>query len=142
MQNLFFMIRMEEKRYTLHKTERLSSKKLIERLFGGGNKSFPAFPIRVVYMYQEPEETLSDVSILISVPKKRFKHAVDRNRVKRQIREAYRHQKHILLEALQASEQPKKMILAFIWLDNKLHTTEEVDYKVKKLLQHIAEEKL
>ena len=142
MQNLFFMIRMEEKRHTLHKSERLSSKKLIERLFGGGNKSFPAFPIRVVYMYQEPEETLSDVSILISVPKKRFKHAVDRNRVKRQIREAYRHQKHILLEALQASEQPKKMILAFIWLDNKLHTTEEVDYKVKKLLQHIAEEKL
>ena len=142
MQNLFFMIRMEEKRHTLHKSERLSSKKLIERLFGGGNKSFPAFPIRVVYMYLEPEENPSDVSILISVPKKRFKHAVDRNRVKRQIREAYRHQKHILLEALQTSEQPKKMILAFIWLDNKLHTTEEVGYKVKKLLQHIAEEKL
>ena len=133
---------MEERRYTLNKNERLCSKKLIERLFAGGNKSFPTFPLRIVYMPLAPEENIADASILISVPKKRFKHAVDRNRVKRQIREAYRHQKHILLEAFQASEQPKKMILAFIWLDNKLHTTEEVDYKVKKLLQHIAEEKL
>ena len=49
---------------------------------------------------------------------------------------------HILLDALQASEEPKKMIIAFIWLDNKLHTTEEIEYKVKKLLYHIAEEKL
>ena len=137
MQNLFFMIRMEEKRYTLHKTERLSSKKLIERLFGGGNKSFPAFPIRVVYMYQEPEETLSDVSILISVPKKRFKHAVDRNRVKRQIREAYRHNKHILHHALE--NQSYGLALAFIWLDKELHSSEEVTYRIKSLLERITE---
>lgn len=131
---------MEEPKYTLNKSERLCSKKLIERLFGGGNKSFPTFPIRVVYMYLEAEENSADISVLISVPKKRFKHAVKRNRVKRQIREAYRHHKHILIDALQASEQPKKMALAFIWLDNKLHQTEAVSYKVKKLLQHIAEE--
>ncbi len=131
---------MEEPKYTLNKSERLCSKKLIERLFGGGNKSFPTFPIRVVYMYLEAEETSADISVLISVPKKRFKHAVKRNRVKRQIREAYRHHKHILTDALQASEQPKKMALAFIWLDNKLHQTDVVSYKVKKLLQHIAEE--
>lgn len=134
---------MENQRYTLNKSERLCSKKLIERLFGGGNKSFPTFPIRVVYMSLEPEEeNVADVSILISVPKKRFKHAVKRNRAKRQIREAYRHHKHLLLQALRASEKPRKIVLAFIWLDNKLHSSEEVDYKVKKLLQHIAEDKL
>ena len=131
---------MEERRYTLDKSERLCSKKLIERLFGGGNKSFPAFPLRVVYMPLAPEENTADASILISVPKKRFKHAVKRNQVKRQVREAYRHNKHILLDALKAQETPTSMILAFIWLDNKIHSTEEVAYKEKKLLMHIAEE--
>ena len=85
------------------------------------------------------EENTADASILISVPKKRFKHAVKRNQVKRQVREAYRHHKYILLDALKAKETPTKMILAFIWLDNKIHSTEEVEYKVKKLLVHIAE---
>lgn len=131
---------MEERRYTLDKSERLCSKKLIERLFGGGNKSFPAFPLRVVYMPLAPEENTADASILISVPKKRFKHAVKRNQVKRQVREAYRHNKHILLDALKTQETPTSIILAFIWLDNKIHSTEEVAYKVKKLLMHIAEE--
>ena len=130
---------MEERRYTLNKDERLCSKKLIERLFAGGNKSFPTFPLRVVYMPLSPEENTADASILNSVPKKRFKHAVKRNHVKRQIREAYRVNKHILLDALQTKETPTKMILAFIWLDNKIHSTEEVGYKVKKLLVHIAE---
>lgn len=133
---------MEERKYTLKKSERLNSKKLIDRLFAGGNKSFPAFPLRVVYMPITPEENTADVSIMISVPKKRFKHAVDRNRVKRQVREAYRHHKYILLDALKQRESSTKMILAFIWLDNKIHTSEEVEYKVKKLLQHIAEDKL
>lgn len=136
------MTTLEKRRYTLNKSERLCSKKLIERLFAGGNKSFPSFPLRVVYMALEPEETTADASILISVPKKRFKHAVKRNLVKRQVREAYRHHKHILLDAIQALEQPKKLVLAFIWLDTKIHTTEEVEYRVKKLLQHVAEDQL
>ena len=131
---------MEERRYTLNKDERLCSKKLIERLFAGGNKSFPMFPLRVVYMSLAPEESTADASILISVPKKRFKHAVKRNLVKRQIREAYRHNKYILLDALKAKDTPTKMVLAFIWLDNKIYSTEQVAYKVKKLLIHIAEE--
>ena len=130
---------MEERRYTLDKSERLCSKKLIERLFGGGNKSFPAFPLRVVYMPLAPEENTADASILISVPKKRFKHAVKRNQVKRQVREAYRRNKHILLDTLKAQETPVKMIMGFIWLDNKIHSTEEVEFKVKKLLTHISE---
>ena len=130
---------MEERRYTFSKEERLCSKKLIERLFAGGNRSFPAFPLRVVYMPLSADENPTDVSILISVPKKRFKHAVKRNLVKRQVREAYRLNKHILIDYLKAQESPQKMVLAFIWLDNKIHATNEVEYKVKKLLHHIAE---
>ena len=130
---------MEDRRYTFSKEERLCSKKLIERLFAGGNRSFPAFPLRVVYMPLSVDENPTDVSILISVPKKRFKHAVKRNQVKRQVREAYRLNKHILIDSLKAQESPKKMALAFIWLDNKIHSTNEVEYKIKKLLHHIAE---
>ena len=55
---------------------------------GGVSKSFSIFPIRVVYMPVEQGEV--PASILISVSKRRFKRAVKRNRVKRQIREAYR----------------------------------------------------
>lgn len=128
---------MEERKYTLSKAERLSSKTLIEQLFAGGSKSFPAFPLRVVYMWIEPAEGEVPSSILISVPKKRFKRAVKRNLVKRQVREAYRKNKYLLLDTLTAKN--KRLVLAFIWLDNKIHSSLEVEEKVKKLLLHIVE---
>ena len=132
---------MEQQRsHTFSKAERQCSNKLNERLFGGEGKSFPAFPLRVVYMPLTEEEMAADVSILVSVPKKRFKRAVKRNRVKRQVREAYRRNKHILTEALAAQEGAPRMALAFIWLDGKLHPSVEVEQKVKKLLHHIAED--
>lgn len=125
--------------YTLNKKERLSSKIAIERLFAGGNKSFPAFPLRVVYM--QTERSCADeptVSILISVPKKRFKRAVKRNLIKRQVREAYRKNKHLLTEPLE--EKNQRLVIAFIWLDHIIRPSEEVENKVKKLLMRIAEE--
>lgn len=127
---------MAEAKLTLRKPERLNSRTVIERLFSGGGKSFPAFPLRIVYMPIDGE-SLPTVSILISVPKKRFKRAVKRNRVKRQIREAYRTHRQILAEALAASG--KKAVIAFIWLDNELHPSDEVEAKVKKLLTLSAE---
>ena len=67
--------------YTFRKSERLNSRKLIENLFSGGSKSFSAFPLRIVYTVSD-KDNLPDVSVLISVSKKRFKRAVKRNRVK------------------------------------------------------------
>lgn len=122
--------------YRLRKEECLNSRILIEKLFTGGSKSLPVFPLRIVYMFVEGEH-LPSVSLLISVPKKRFKRAVKRNRIKRQIREAYRKNKQILTERL--NESQKKMAIAFIWLDNELHSTQEVEAKVRKLLQLLSE---
>lgn len=122
--------------YRLRKEERLNSRILIEKLFTGGSKSLPVFPLRIVYMFVEGEH-LPSVSLLISVPKKRFKRAVKRNRIKRQIREAYRKNRQILTERL--NESQKKMAIAFIWLDNELHSTQEVEAKVRKLLQLLSE---
>ena len=93
-------------------------------------------PLRVVYIPVEGNH-LPPVSLLISVPKKRFKRAVKRNRVKRQIREAFRTNKQILTEPL--ANTGTKLAIAFIWLDNELHASEEVDLKVRKLLQLITE---
>ena len=85
---------------TFHKAERLCSKRVIENLFNGGNKSMSAFPIRAVYMPAKTGDLSAPVTVLISVSKRRFKHAVQRNRVKRQLREAYRKHKHILYDTL------------------------------------------
>lgn len=110
---------------------------MVERLFAGGSKSFPAYPLRVVYMWIDSAEGEADASILISVPKKRFKRAVKRNLVKRQVREAYRKNKYLLLDALAAKN--KRLVIAFIWLDNSIHSSAEVEEKVKRLLLHITE---
>ena len=63
---------------TLRKSERLDKKKVIEKMFAGGSRSFSVFPLRVVYL--PVEELEAPVSILVSVSKRRFKRAVKRNR--------------------------------------------------------------
>ena len=78
---------------------------------GGHSKSFSIFPIRVVYMPVEQGEV--PATILISVSKRRFKRAVKRNRVKRQIREVYRKNKQPLLDGLQSRGQ--RLAIAFIY---------------------------
>ncbi len=127
---------VEQDKHTLTKKERLNSLTLIEELFSGGSRSLPSFPLRIVYMPVE-DESRPTLSLLISVPKKRFKRAVKRNLVKRQIREAYRMNKNLLLRPLE--EAGKKAVIAFIWLDNGLRTSVQVEDTVKKLLQLTAE---
>lgn len=102
---------------------------------GGHSKSFSIFPIRVVYMPVEQGEV--PATILISVSKRRFKRAVKRNRVKRQIREAYRKNKGGLWQALEEKEQG--VAVAFIYLSNELFSSAEIENKVKILLARIAE---
>ena len=126
----------EKKIFTLQKKERLNSTIIIEKLFSGGSKSLPAFPLRIVYMPIE-EDDYPTLSILISVPKKKFKRAVKRNRVKRQIREAYRKNKFILKDVL--DKENKKAAIAFIWLGNELYESSDIENKVVKLLQLTAE---
>jgi ribonuclease P protein component len=123
-------------RFTLNKTERLYHQKSIEALFAGGNPSFPVYPFRVVYRRVE-DPAAPTAAILISVPKKRFKRAVKRNRVKRQVREAYRKQKQLLIEPLQAAGI--HVHVAFIWLDAHLHPSDEIEAKVRKLLLHMVD---
>ena len=129
----------EERRFTLTKQERICSRSITEKLFNSGKAhSMVAFPLRMVYMDLEKGEQESQASILVSVSKRFFKQAVKRNRVKRQIREAYRKNKYILLDQL-ASQQERRVAIAFIWLDNKLHDTAHVERKMQLLLQRLCD---
>ena len=118
------------------KKERIVSQKLIEELFGGGKShSLAAFPLRAVYMQQERQDRQEPVKVLVSVPKKRLHHAVDRNRAKRQIREAYRLQKQLLTEKM---AQGQTVDIAFVWLSDQLLPSAEINGRMKNLLERIA----
>lgn len=120
---------------TLRKPERLNKKKVIEKVFAGGARSFSVFPLRVVYL--PVEELEGSASILISVSKRRFKHAVKRNRVKRQIREAYRMNKHELLNVL--AQKQCRLAIAFIYLSDELIESSVIEDRMKTALARIAE---
>lgn len=121
---------------TLRKSERLDKKKVIEKMFAGGSRSFSVFPLRVVYLLPV-EELEAPVSILVSVSKRRFKRAVKRNRVKRQIREAYRMNKHGLLAVL--TEKKCRLAVAFIYLSDQLVDSSVIEDRMKTALARIAE---
>ena len=124
---------------TFCKQERMVSRLLIETLFSGEHSaSMARFPLRAVYMtIDRPEGAQTQpVQLLVSVSKKRFKHAVDRNRVKRQVREAYRCHKDMLQTVVPANRQ---LLLAFIWLSDQHLPTADVTRRIKNLLQRIAE---
>lgn len=129
---------MMQSRHTFRKAERLCSKKHIEALFAGDNRSLTAYPLRAVYTETEDEKIVNckSISLLISVSKRHFKHAVDRNRAKRLIREAYRLNKGLLLDHLPEDTQ---LDLAFIWMSDELCDYAIIETKMKTLLQRIAE---
>lgn len=124
---------------TLSKEERTCSKKLIEQLFNGGTaRSMSSFPLRAVYMLIPRTENMPQAQMMISVPKRCLKHAVDRNRVKRQVREAYRKNKAVILGPMESHEE-EGLVVAFIWMENRLHSTQSVEQHIVELLTHIAE---
>jgi len=124
----------------LPKAERVSGKKLPDMLFKGGKgRSMSAFPLRMVYMRTEcGDSAVPAASILVSVPKRHQRLAVRRNRIKRQIREAYRKNKGIILGRL-GDNTRHKVMLAFIWQDSKLHESTEVELKIRNLLTRLSE---
>ncbi|MBR1377788.1 MAG: ribonuclease P protein component [Bacteroidaceae bacterium] len=119
---------------TLSKAERITSRIAIDKLFAGTSSSVTAYPFRVVYMLQE--QTKAPVSVIISVPKKRFRNAVDRNRMKRLVREAYRRQKHHLSNAV-GMQQEGGLLIAFICITSHMCTYQTVYSSIGKALDKI-----
>jgi len=105
--------------YTFSKEERLCSKRLISLLFSKGS-SFNLYPLR--FVYHTPEDPLSGgTQLVISVSKRHFKRAVDRNRLKRQVREAYRLNKHLLTQ--HQEQAPRLLAIIYIGKEKKSFDT-------------------
>jgi ribonuclease P protein component len=119
---------------TFTKAERISLQREIDLLFKEG-KAFTVYPLRVIYIKQKPFSGVP-VSILISVPKKRFKRAVKRNRVKRLIRETYRLNKNPLWESLASSE--KGLLIAFIYIGNGVCRFPVMEGAMKKVISSFS----
>ena len=122
------------KRNTFPLREHLKSKSAIEQVYANGT-SVTSFPMRAIFVEQPQEAQDPTATILINVSKKRFRHAVDRNLIKRRIREAYRTSKHPFIEALEKCG--KKMAVAIIYIDNKHNSTAFIRKKMAKLLESI-----
>ncbi len=130
--------------FTFKKSERITSLKEIDSLFERGkSSSVVVFPIRAVYQtYLMPQDKPAPaVKVLVSVAKKRLHHAVDRNRAKRQVREAYRLLHLPLTEAVKRLNPPTGLRVAFIWLSDTPQPTSKVFASTDKIMS-LMEKKL
>ncbi|MCI6503644.1 MAG: ribonuclease P protein component [Prevotella sp.] len=113
------------------KSQRLCERHLIDSLFVPGNsRSFTSYPLRLVISVSET----ADNQLMISVPKRCLRHAVDRNRVKRQVREAYRNNRRLL-----TLPEGQHVVMAMIWLDSHHYPSSKVTAKVCNLLRKASE---
>ena len=121
----------------LYKKEKLRSVVAIEQLFGTGRGAEFArlcYPLRVVARRNPRRSSDAPIAFLISVPKKRLRHAVDRVTVRRRVREAYRlrHQDYALEEGV-------RLDVAFVYVGNKPESYEIISRAMGRLLRAISE---
>lgn len=124
---------------TFCKPERLCGSTQIDRLFREGNRQISVFPVRLVWLLADD---INGIQVLISAPKRNFHHAVDRNRIKRQIREFYRTSSAPLKEAVALKGQG--MALAFLFNDTRLwdssKLSERLQSAIGKLIAAVSEQ--
>ena len=125
-----------ERRYTFGKEEHLCGKTAIDELYKTG-ESFFLYPFRA--QYKEVSEESVPVRCLVNAPKRRFKHAVDRNRIKRLMREAYRKNKHALCDTMK--EAGATMQIAITYSGDTIESQAFVEKRMRRVLDQILQGK-
>ena len=121
--------------YTLRKNEKLRSRTAVNLLFDQG-KSLMAFPLRAAYRLRGPGE--DNVQMLISIPKKRIRRAVNRVTLRRRVRESYRlARRELLIPVLE--QYGAGVDIAFVYLDNSPAPYSVIEEKMASLLTRIAQ---
>jgi ribonuclease P protein component len=118
---------------TLGKQERLKSKTLIGKLYKEG-KSVKSFPLRLVYIQVE-HTSKYPAQVGVSVPKRNFKKAVDRNHLKRLLRETYRKQKQLVYDTI---DKPYVYMISYIGKEKCAYA--EIEIKMEQLLKSFTEQ--
>lgn len=116
--------------YTLPKHERLSSKKHIASLFKEG-KTHAHYPIRLIFL---PKEGLENHQVLFTVPRRHFKKAVERNLLKRRMREAYRQHKHLIPYK---SSGDVHFLLGYIYIAKEKSSYQRIETKIVESLYRL-----
>jgi len=122
---------METARFTYPKTEKLKSRHIIGSMFSEG-KSVSKYPLRLVYVPID-ESNAGPMQMGVSVSKKYFKKAHDRNYFKRLLRETYRHHKHII-----TSKLDRPYAFMFFYQTKERLTFEEINTKTIQLFEKFA----
>lgn len=122
--------------FNLPKTERLCSKRQIENLYRNGHR-FWVFPYSVCWILRDETEGQPSAQVLVSVSKRRFHHAVDRNRVKRLTRECYRLHKPQLTQLLQSNNCA--IDLSFSYSHNEILDYDTLYRKMDKIIDRLGE---
>lgn len=121
--------------YTFKKEERLCSHNQIQELLKHGS-SFFEFPFRCIWFVADKTE--HPVQIAFSVPKRKIKHANKRNYIKRQIRNAYRIEKHTLTE--RAFTNQKSILCILVYNSSEIFPYKMIEQKIKTIVSRLEEQ--
>jgi len=131
----FFWLVLYRMNQRLKKGEKLKSRKQIKFLFEKNQNVF-VYPIKYIWEFSSPKQDYP-VQVLVSIPKRNFKRAVDRNRLKRLLREAYRKNKDIIYDNLNLNN--KSVLLGLLYVGKEILTYDEIEKSVRKALLKIKE---